>query len=81
MACDCKDANGSLMEKCLGTCRASIDQQYFNKLIDFDNGIHELLREFKINLNKMERDMFESFNEVYFDGFRKGFEMAKEIYE
>lgn len=82
MACDCKDGNGSLMDNCLGTCQPSKMEQYYSqKLIDCDHGMTKLLGEFRKNLSDIERDVTEAFKDLYLEGFKKGFEMAKEIYE
>lgn len=82
MACDCKDTNGSLLDKCLGTCKASNAEQYYSqKLIDVEDNIMSMLNEFRLNLDQIEADVKDSMESVYLDGFKKGFEMAKDMYE
>lgn len=78
MACECKDANGSLLAICMGTCKPS---KIATEVNDIRLHLEEMVRKFTHTLSEAEFEIKDSFKELYLEGFRKGFEMAKEIYE
>jgi hypothetical protein len=83
MSCTCVDANGSLLDRCLGTCisaNAYIQQQQVIRAYQ-ENRIENII-------NKELKNIYEKLSEVkdfseheFLRGFEKGFIMAKDIYE
>lgn len=82
MACECIDTNGSLLESCLGVCSfAKMEQRALESVNYFNDHAINMLKELRRNLNQIQSEVKEYLENSYLDGFRKGFEMAKDIYE
>jgi hypothetical protein len=87
MRCTCKDQNGSLLDKCLGTCGdstirfASVPQQN-----DFNIHAERLSKDINLlvnnRLNKFESELREHFDwnyDNFLKGLKEGFKLAREI--
>ena len=87
MACKCINQDGSLSDKCYGTCKKDIILEQEEQQRDPLNGFAELILkqvdqriDFAINKFhvKVQRDFYVDLRHEYTQGFKDGFEFAKD---
>lgn len=81
MACECKDENGSLLDKCLGSCISgrmigAID--FEDKMAEFERLISQAVCKIDESLSGSSFIMEDLYKEGFADGFKKGFESGRD---
>lgn len=89
MACECKDENGSLMEKCLGVCKPTrqaiiVDEQ---RRANFELTIHQDMKQIGNNIAALAQQianlpklLIEANNAGFMEGFKQGYQAGEERY-
>jgi hypothetical protein len=85
MTCECKDENGSFLDRCLGTCLPAkrLQQVMQSGEVRFEVMENKLNKIISLLENKIDYSSGCSYDErfMYQKAFKDGFELAREIYE
>lgn len=86
MACGCRDASGALLPICMGICyHAQREKQADAVQMRSEESIEDRMEYiFSSVIDRFDRrlkEVSEMIDDKYKEGFKQGFEMAKDIYE